>query len=47
LRGDVVDEVSALKQQHDGGHRRPGSPQLAQTLIKHDLVAALHLQVYP
>jgi dihydrofolate reductase len=24
-----------------------GSPQLAQTLIEHDLVDALHLQVYP
>ena len=24
-----------------------GSPQLAQTLIEHDLVDAIHLQVYP
>jgi dihydrofolate reductase len=47
LRGDVVDEVSALKQQHDGDIAVHGSPQLAQTLIEHDLVDALHLQVYP
>jgi dihydrofolate reductase len=24
-----------------------GSPRLAQTLIEHDLVDALHLQIYP
>lgn len=47
LRGDVVDEVTTLKQQHDGDIVVHGSPQLAQTLIEHDLVDALHLQVYP
>ena len=47
LRGDVVDEVAMLKQRYDGDIVVHGSPQLAQTLIEHDLVDALHLQVYP
>ena len=47
LRGDVVDEVTTLKQQYDRDIVVHGSPQLAQTLIEHDLVDALHLQVYP
>jgi dihydrofolate reductase len=47
LRGDVVDQVTALKQQYDGDIVVHGSPQLTQTLIEHDLVDALHLQVYP
>ena len=47
LRGDVVDEVTKLKQRYDGDIVVHGSPQLAQTLIEHDLVDALHLQVYP
>jgi dihydrofolate reductase len=47
LRGDVVEEVGKLKQQFDGDIVVHGSPRLAQTLIEHDLVDALHLQVYP
>src|SRR5262245_52912382 len=47
LRGDVVDEVTTLKQQYDGDIVVHGSPPLAQTLIEHDLVDALHLQIYP
>jgi dihydrofolate reductase len=47
LRGDVVEEVTKLKQQYAGDIVVHGSPQLAQTLIEHDLVDALHLQVYP
>src|SRR5215211_6307769 len=47
LRGDVVDEVTRLKQRYDGDIVVHGSPRLAQTLIEHDLVDALHLQVYP
>jgi dihydrofolate reductase len=47
LRGDVVEEVTKLKQQYDDDIVVHGSPQLAQTLIEHDLVDALHLQVYP
>ena len=47
LRGDVVEEVTKLKQRYEGDLVVHGSPQLAQTLIEHDLVDALHLQVYP
>ncbi|MGQ0668359.1 MAG: dihydrofolate reductase family protein [Actinomycetota bacterium] len=47
LRGDVVEEVTKLKQRYDGDVVVHGSPQLAQTLIEHDLVDALHLPVYP
>ena len=47
LSGDVVDEVRKLKERYDGDIAVHGSPQLAQTLIEHDLVDALHLQVYP
>jgi dihydrofolate reductase len=47
LSGDVVDEVRQLKQRYDGDIVVHGSPQLVQTLIEHDLVDALHLQVYP
>jgi dihydrofolate reductase len=44
---DVIAEVTKLKQQYDGDIVVHGSPHLAQTLIEHDLVDALHLQVYP
>jgi dihydrofolate reductase len=47
LRGDVVEEVGKLTQQYARDIVVHGSPQLAQTLIEHDLVDALHLQVYP
>jgi dihydrofolate reductase len=47
LRGDVVQEVAQLKERHDRDVVVHGSPQLAQTLIEHDLVDALHLMVYP
>lgn len=47
LRGDIVEEVTKLKQQYERDIVVHGSPQLAQTLIEHDLVDALHLQVYP
>ena len=47
LRGDVVEEVTNLKEQYEGDIVVHGSPQLAQTLIEHDLVDAIHLQVYP
>ena len=47
LSGDLVDEVTKLKQQFEGDIVVHGSPQLAQALIEHDLVDALHLQVYP
>ena len=47
LRGDIVEEVTKLKQQYEGDIVVHGSPQLAQTLIEHDLVDAIHLQIYP
>jgi dihydrofolate reductase len=47
LSGDVVGEVKKLKEQYEGDILVYGSMQLAQTLIEHDLVDALHLQVYP
>ena len=47
LKGDVVDEVSTLKQELDGEILVLGSPQLARTLIEHDLVDELRLIAYP
>ena len=41
LRGDVIEEVGKLKAQYDGDIVVHGSPQLAQTLIEHDLVDEL------
>jgi dihydrofolate reductase len=47
LKGDVVDEVSKLKQELRGEIVVLGSPQLARTLIEHDLVDELRLMIYP
>ena len=47
LKGDVVDEVSKLKQELNGEIVVLGSPQLARTLIEHDLVDELRLLIYP
>jgi dihydrofolate reductase len=47
LTGDVVAEVSKLRQVTDGDIYVHGSCQLAQTLIDHDLVDELHLMVFP
>jgi dihydrofolate reductase len=47
LRGDVVTEVSRLKQELDGEIVIPGSNQLGRTLIDHDLVDELRLVVFP
>ena len=47
LKGDVVDEVSKLKQELNGEIVVLGSPQLARTLIEHDLVDELRLMIYP
>jgi dihydrofolate reductase len=47
LKGDVVTEVSKLKQELDGEIVIPGSHQLARTLIEHDLVDELRLVVFP
>ncbi len=47
LRGDVVSEVSKLKQELAGDIVVDASYQLVRTLIEHDLVDELRLFVYP
>jgi dihydrofolate reductase len=47
LKGDVVTEVSKLKQELNGDIVVPGSFQLLRALIEHDLVDELRLKVYP
>ena len=47
LTGDVVAEVSKLKQEVDGDIVVPASYRLARTLIAHDLVDELRLVVFP
>jgi dihydrofolate reductase len=47
LKGDVVAEVSKLKQELNGDIVVPGSFQLLRTLVEHDLVDELRLKVYP
>ncbi|MFJ8027684.1 dihydrofolate reductase family protein [Streptomyces sp. NPDC096311] len=47
LKGDVVDEVSKLKQELDGDIVVYASTQLVHTLMEHDLVDELRLTVFP
>jgi dihydrofolate reductase len=47
LNGDVVNEVSKLKQELNGEIVIPASFQLLRTLIEHDLVDELRLKIYP
>jgi dihydrofolate reductase len=47
LSGDVVDEVSKLKESQDGEIVVHGSAQLVQTLLDNDLVDELRLMVFP
>jgi dihydrofolate reductase len=47
LKGDVVTEVSKLKQQLDGEIVVPASYQLGRTLIEHDLADELRLVIFP
>ena len=47
LAGDVVSEVSELKQRLSGDIAVPGSFQLLRTLIEHDLVDELRLKIFP
>jgi dihydrofolate reductase len=47
LKGDVVGEVSKLKQEIDGEIVVFASNQLVHTLVEHDLVDQLRLMVYP
>ena len=47
LRGNVVDEVTKLKQQPGRNILIAGSAQLVQTLARHQLVDEYRLMVYP
>jgi dihydrofolate reductase len=47
LKGDVVDEVSKLKQELDGEIVVPGSFQLLRALMEHDLIDELRLKIFP
>jgi dihydrofolate reductase len=47
LEGDVVEEVSRLRQELGGDVVVHGSPQLVQTLLEHDLVDELRIMVFP
>ena len=47
LKGDVLEEVSNLKQQQDGDIVVHGSVKLVQALIEHNLVDQLRLMVFP
>src|SRR5262245_56087138 len=47
LKGDVVNEVSKLKQQLEGDILVPASFHLVHTLLEHDLVDELRLKIFP
>lgn len=47
LSGNVAEEVASLKQQPGPDLHVFGSSNLLQTLLKHDLVDALWLKIYP
>jgi dihydrofolate reductase len=47
LSGDVVDEVTKLRQEQEGDIVVHGSAQLVQALIDNDLVDELRLMVFP
>ena len=47
LQGNVVNEVSKLKQQLDGDIIVPASFQLVRTLMEQDLADELRLMIYP
>jgi dihydrofolate reductase len=47
ISGDIAEKVSKLKQQPGPDLHVYGSANLLQTLLKHDLVDALWLKIYP
>jgi dihydrofolate reductase len=47
LKGDVLHEVSTLKQELNGDIVVPASFQLVRTLMDHDLVDELRLKIFP
>jgi dihydrofolate reductase len=47
LRGDLVEEVTRISEQHDGDVVVHGSARLVQALLENDLVDELRLMVFP
>jgi dihydrofolate reductase len=47
LEGDLVAAVTALKDDFDGVIQVPGSKQLVDELIEHDLVDQINLMIFP
>ena len=47
LKGNVLDQVSQLKQASNGEILVPASFQLVNTLMEHDLVDELRLKIFP
>jgi dihydrofolate reductase len=47
LHGDLVEDVTRVRDAHDGNVVVHGSPQLVQGLLEHDLVDELRLMVFP
>jgi len=47
LKGNVVDQIKKLKQQDGPDLQVHGSANLIQTLLKHDLIDALWLKIFP
>ena len=47
LHGDLVEEVTRVRDAHDGNLVVHGSPQLVQGLLENDLVDELRLMVFP
>jgi dihydrofolate reductase len=47
LEGDVVEEVSRLRQAPGGDIVVHGSPRLVQTLLEHDLIDELRMMIFP
>src|SRR5204863_4209568 len=47
LSGDLTEEVSNMKERHDGDVVVHGSRQLVQALVDRDLVDELRLMVFP
>jgi dihydrofolate reductase len=47
LSGDIAEKITKIKQQQGPDLHVYGSANLIQTLIKHDLVDAFWLKIYP